>query len=166
MIDLKGSLIVEDSQFESVGAGAILRGIWLWWLVRWECRTCTEITTRRLTTCSRWCWSETRPSGRPSCWLALQGMSSASIQRLPSGSSSRPRRSSSITRPSRLRYGTLLAKRGVSCPYSFIIIIMTFCNKFIMCHRGENCIGLDLMCMVKWCGPEFVICGNGSSELL
>ena len=125
MIDLKGSLPFFERDL----------------IVVWGCRTCTEIITRRSTTCSRWCWSETRPWERPSCWLVLPGTSSVRILRPLLVSSSRRRHSSSITRPSRRRYGTLLAKRGVSMPCLFFFffnqnLYIRLCwNHFIDLHR-------------------------------
>ena len=153
MIDLKGSLPFFERDL----------------IVVWGCRTCTEIITRRSTTCSRWCWSETRPWERPSCWLVLPGTSSVRILRPLLVSSSRRRHSSSITRPSRRRYGTLLAKRGVSMPclffffflikiciYGYVEIILLisidiffFVVLALSYKLGiENWIGLDQMCLV------------------
>jgi len=54
----------------------------------------------------------TPPSARPSSSRASPETNSASIQKPPSASSFRPKRSSSTTKPSRLKYGTPRAKKG------------------------------------------------------
>ena len=65
-----------------------------------------------MTTCSRWCWSETRVWASPTCSPGSLATSSASSPSPPSGSSSPLGAWMSIARSSRPRFGTPLAKKG------------------------------------------------------
>lgn len=96
----------------------------MWVRELWGCRICMEIITKRLITCSRWCWLGTPQLAKLNCLHALLGTNSVLIPRQPLGLSFRLKLSSLITRSSRLKYGTPLAKKGIH---------ITFANKINIC---------------------------------
>ena len=116
------------------------------------------IRAKRSTTFSKWFWSETPPWASRRYWHGSLGTSSVWIPRLQSGLSSRLEPSSSNTRVSRLRSGTLPAKNGtftkIASPFLLIHYLLTH-------SYMHNVRGFDSMFYLLY----ICICGGFVSSL-
>ena len=116
-------------------------GSFVWF--RWVRTERTMITT----TCSRWCWSETQALGNRTSCLVSRRTNSAWNPNPPLASNSPPAASTSMTRSSRLKFGTRQAKKG---PYFLLSLSLSSFHLGVAKRFEFSMMSMFSICRTSW----------------